>query len=290
MPEIKVKVDRVYHPPEGQEGDWFAFATDKGSVSGKMSWRPEPKEILLLEGKPGVYQGRPTFKFTSARAYVPIDPRDQLRYVCEVTTGFGVAMEDRIWETWGEDWQEKLKPEIVKGLKGQKFDAFLHSLEDFKTKREKAEAVAWMMGKGATVTLAQAAWKKWEKEVIGVVKSDCYRLADLPDFGFSNVDKVIRHNFGISDTDDRRIKAAVIYGLKQLTESGSTLINWFALKDRVFEIVGGMHLALINNCVRIMFEEGTLVPFPETQDIALHRDHENAAIIWEFVKPTELKL
>ncbi len=290
MPEIKVKVDRVFHPPEGQEGDWFAFSTDKGSVSGKMSWRPDSKETLLLEGVHTTYQGRPTFKFTSARAYVPIDSRDQLRYVCEVTIGFGVAMEERIWETWGEDWQEKLEPNIIKGLKGMKFDAFLHSLEDFKTKREKAEAVAWMMGKGASVTMAQAAWLKWEKQAIGVVKADCYRLADLPNFGFGNVDKAIRFNFGIQDTDPRRIKAAVVYGLKQLTESGSTLINWYALKDRVFEIVGGMHLALVNNCVRIMFAEGSLVAFPESKDVALHRDHENAVIIWEFVKPTELKL
>ena len=179
--EIRVKVERVFFPREGDEGgEWHIIKTDKGVIKGNLSWRPEPKEQLILEGSYGMYQGQREFKFKSARADVPIDAKDQLRYVCEMAMGFGLAMESRIWEAWGEDWMEKAEPGIVKGLKGRKFDLFLASVSDFQLKREKAEAIAWLMSKDATVNLASAAWTHWEKQAIGIVNSDCYRLAELP--------------------------------------------------------------------------------------------------------------
>lgn len=283
MAELRIKVDRVLYPPEGVEGDWHIIATDKGPVKGKISWRPNKNEMLLLEGNYSTYQGRPEFKFTSARADVPIDARDQLRYVCEVTPGFGFAMESKIWEAWGEDWKEKAEPGIIKLLKGKKFDALLNSIDNLKLKRDESDAVAWMMSIGASVNMAQAAWDRWGKEAIGIVKSDCYRLAELPNYGFSHVDRSIRHTFNITDTDPRRIKAGVMYSIKQLTESGSTLVNWFILKDSIFHNLGQMSLAAVNECVRQMFAEQTLIPFERNKDVAIAKDYDNATIIWSYV-------
>ena len=65
--ELKAKVDKVFYPREGQDGDWYIIGTDGGTIKGNMSWRPEPKEMLALTGDYAVYQGRREFKFTAAR-------------------------------------------------------------------------------------------------------------------------------------------------------------------------------------------------------------------------------
>jgi hypothetical protein len=283
MAEIKVKVTNVLYPRDGADGEWYIIKTDKGIVKGKMSWRPQENETLALEGSYGTYQGRSEFKFTSARADIPVDSRDQLRYVCETTPGFGVAMELKIWETWGDNWAEDVEPGIVRGLKGKKFELLINSIDNLKLKCEETEAVAWLMSVGCTINMAQAAWLKWEKEAVGIAKSNCYRLAELPHYGFCHVDNGIRHRFGIADSDPRRIKAGVLYSLNQLTDQGSTLVSWYALKDAAMHNLGHMAIGLINQCVREMFSDGILVPFPRNKDLAAANDYENAKIIWEYV-------
>ena len=192
MAELKVKVERILYPREGADGDWYIIKTDKGIIKGNMSCRTEPGEMLAIEGTYGTYQGKSEFKFTSARADIPIDARDQLRYVCEITPGFGVAMELKIWEAWGETWAEDVEPGIVKGLKGRKFELLTNSIDNLKLKREESEAVAWLMSVGCSVNMAQAAWTKWEKEAVGIVKSDCDLLAERPQYGFTDVANEIR--------------------------------------------------------------------------------------------------
>ncbi len=283
MAELRIKVDRVLYPQEGKEGEWMIIATDKGIIKGNLSWRPEKSELLILQGEYGTYQGKSEFKFSSARADVPIDARDQLRYVCEITPGFGLAMEEKIWNTWGEDWKEDAEPGIIRTLKGAKFELFANSVESLELKREESEAVTWMMSIGATVNMAQAAWQKWEKQAIGIVKANCYRLSDLPNYGFSHVDKSIRYKFGIDDADPRRVKAGVLYSIGQLTDNGSTLVSWYIIKDQVSNLLGGIAPEILNTCVRQMFTDGALVPFKETLDLTTARDYENAKIIWDFV-------
>jgi len=281
--ELQAKVERIHYPPPNQDGDWYIIKTDKGTVKGTMSWRPDESEPLKLEGDWTVYQGRKEFKFKSARADLPISPEAQLKYVCEMTKGVGYAIERRIYDQWGDEWTELIEPDVVKGLNGRTFERFRDTLDQFKTKREMAEAVAWLMDHNLTVTMAQAAWTKWEKEVIGVVKADCYRLTELTNFGFANVDKSIRHAFEIGDTDPRRIRAAVEYSMKQMTANGSTIVNWYPLKDHTQTVLGGVQHQLIVDCVRGMIGDGALVAFPESRDIALQRDHENAQIVFEFI-------
>ena len=259
-------------------------ATDKGVIKGDISWRPKPDERLLLEGERSAYQGRPEFKFKSARAYVPVSSKDQLVYICETTLGFGKSMETKIWDTWGELWMDKLEPGIIKTLNGEKYHRLLDSIDEFARKKEESETVTWLMGHGATVNMAQAAWTAWNKQAVGIVKSDCYRLVDLPHYGFANVDNSMRHAFQIGDTDPRRIKAAVLYAMKQQTDDGSTIVNWMPLRNAALDIIGGTHLQILSDCIREMFEEGVLIPFKATMDLATFRDFEHATTIWEFVR------
>ena len=116
---------------------------------------------------------------------------------------------------------------------------------------------------------------------MGVVMSDPYRLADLPNYGFAHVDGAIRLHYGIGDNDPRRIKAAVIYTLKQITSGGSTLVKWDELLSQAMGKLGG-YSDLICAAVSEMFSDGTLKGFKGVRGVALASDFRNESIIWEY--------
>lgn len=284
--ELRVKVNRVCYPPEGTEHDgnvWCIIDTDKGTCKGKICWRPTAGEQLKLDGKRTTYQGRSEFQFTAAMQDVPVTARDQLRYVAERTDGIGPKMEEEIWLTWGEDWMSDVASGVIPRLSGKNYDQFRMGIDAFVLERDKSESIAWLMGKGATILLAQTAWEEWKKTAITVVNTNCYALADLPNFGFQTVDASMRFEFGITDQDPRRIKAATVYAMKQLTDQGSTIVTWNELNHKCTEILKGVYTELVSACVREMFESGVLRAFSETSSIALGRDYENEMAIWDFV-------
>jgi hypothetical protein len=264
--------------------------TDRGCISGECGWRPKDGEQLKLEGKTGTYQGQPQFKFTGAMIDIPVVPRDQLKYVAERTAGVGPAMEEQIWDVWGADWMTDVAPEIITRLSGKVYKSLREAIDLFVLDKEKSEAMAWLseamawlMGKGATLALSSAAWEKWDKQTISIVQTDCYQLANLPNFGFSNVDNGMRIEFGIGDQDPRRIKAAVVYSMGNLTSQGSTLTTWGELRGKCCEVLRGMYTELISAACSEMFGSGVLRPFAAVSSVALGRDFENENDIWEFV-------
>lgn len=292
--ELKVKVERVCYPApsiaDTEKGNvWYILATDKGTCKGSLCFRPEPGQLLKLEGKNKPYQGRQEFAFTGGMQDVPISARDQLRYICDRTKGIGMAMELEIWNLWGDRWTKDVAPGIIPRLGGVVYEELRNSIETLETDKEKAEAISWLMGKGATLALASTAFEYWGKQTITMVNADCYVLADLPNFGFQNVDQSVRHAFGITDADNRRIKAAVVYSIGQLTSTGSTVVTWNELVTKSNESLRGMYSALIADCVREMFESGRLRGFPETQSISLGKDYENEVAILAFVSETAEK-
>lgn len=107
-----------------------------------------------------------------------------------------------------------------------------------------------------------------------MVNDDCYRLAELKNFGFWDVDRKVRHAFKIGDTDQRRLRAAILYAMNQRTASGSTVVAWTDLAaDLAGMQVDVREAALVTTG---MFG-GELVGFPAEQQIALSR-HYNAEI------------
>lgn len=280
--KINVTVEEVIYPRLNEESSFFVLVTDKGKISGNMSWRPESGERLTVEGAWGAYRGQRTFRFNCATCNVPTSPYDKLVYVCERASGVGHAMQERIWETWGEDWEEKHNADTIPRFNKHVFESFTETLSDVNQDADKANAISWLMSKGGTMALAASAWEEWEKETIGIVNSNCYRLADLPGFGFQNVDKSIRYQFGIEDSDPRRIEAGVVYALKQLTSAGSTVTTWIELRTHTVKLLGGMYQDMICEIVTKMFQDGTLRGFKESQTIALGSDFFNERDIWTY--------
>ena len=287
MPEpeqdINVTIERVLYPPETtKDADWFILATaEHGVCKGNMSWRPRVSERLTLTGKYGEYQGKREFKFTQAALNLPTDARGMLHYVCEMASGIGTAMEEAIWEAKGEDWPS-IKEGDLPRLKGRIYDNFMESIERAEGDRAKGAVIAQLLTAGATMNMATAAYEKWGKSTIGVVSHDPYRLAELPNYGFQDVDGQIRQHFGIQDDDPKRIRAAIVYVLRQLTGSGSTLVQWDQLNSACLAKLGG-YQDLILTCVSDMFTEGTLKGFPRSRSVALASDYFNETTIWEFI-------
>jgi hypothetical protein len=286
--ELRVKVNRVCFPPpsptdDAKEPVWYILDTDKGTCKGSVAWRPKELELLKLEGNYQPYQGRQEFKFRTAMQDIPIQPQHQLRYIAERTNGVGPSMEAQIWEIWGEDWMEDITPGVITRLSGRVYENVREAIDQFKIDKVKSESIAWLMGKGATLGLATLAWGFWDKQAITVVNTDCYELTNLPNYGFKDVDKSMRYEFGIGDEDPRRIRAAIVYAIKQMTEHGSTIVTWAELSYKCTEVLSGMYTALVCEQVSHMFGTGVLRAFPATESISLGRDYENENAIWRFV-------
>lgn len=278
---LNVTVNKIIFPPIADQGDWYVIMTDKGKAVGKMKWRPDDGEKLVLNGTWGAYRGERNFKFTLAMPDTPDSPRDTLAYICSRAKGIGPAMEEAIWEAYGDDFREAYDGAIPR-LNGDKYENFKQvcSLVDMET--EKSKAIAWLMAHKASANLALAAWDEWEKESIGVVRANCYRLADLPHYGFTHVDGDIRTSFKIGDGDDRRVRAAILYSLGQLTANGSTVIDWTSLQDRTVHLIGIEHIGSIVDLTMAMFDDGSLIGYKRSVSVSLTTDYRNEKDILEF--------
>lgn len=283
--KLECKVQRVLYPAATEVGaTWFVLSTDKGKASGSMSWRPEEGEHLSLDGQWGSYNGEKNYKFKSAMPNVPVDPADLLAYACERTKGIGDALRRAIWAECGPEWEANIGMTEIKGFSQAKRLAFEETMNTIAIEAEKSQAIAWLMSKGATVNMATLAFDEWLKDTIGVINNNCYRLADLANYGFNDVDKVIRRNFGIGDDDPRRIRAAIIYKLVQSTSSGSTVVDWTDLREAACALVGNHNASLVCSLVTEMFKDGALKGFPGSESIALGQDYRNELLIWDWMK------
>ena len=279
--ELNVTVEKILYPPSTGEGDWFILVTSHGKAKGKMQYRPREYDDLVLTGEWVVYQGSKEFSFSSSRINVPVDPRDQLRYICIRTKGLGSAAESLLWQKYGKEWPNAEEGSVPR-LKGMVYQNFLLQLEALGSKTEEAGVIATLIGKGATVNMATAAWLKWSTETLGVVMSDPFRLSELDGYSFHDVDKEIRRAYGIDDDDRRRIKAGVVYALRRLTDAGDTVVSWADLYRNACGLLGG-YADLVSDCTAELFEDNTLKAFPKSEGVSLAGDWKAETEIWEWV-------
>jgi exodeoxyribonuclease V alpha subunit len=280
---LDVTVNRVCYPAETVEkADWFILDTTEGICKGNMNWRPRVNERLRLTGKYSMYQGKREFKFTIAALNIPTDSRGMLHYVCEMASGIGAALEKQIWDFKGDDWANIKEGELPR-LKGRVYNSLMESIERAEGDRAKGAIISELLKAGCTMNLATAAFEQWKDGTIGVISSNPYRLAELSGYGFKDVDGKVREHYGISDDDPRRIRAAIIYVLRKMTGSGSTLIGWESLNTECLKKLGGFN-ELILESVSAMFKEGTLKGFKQSRSVSLASDYKNESLIWNFIQ------
>jgi exodeoxyribonuclease V alpha subunit len=291
--QITVTIERVLYPRGGgkSESGFYVAETEQNGAKlickGTMAWAPAPMETLTLSGDYIVYKGERQFKFTGAKLTLPLESRSQLAYVCERANGIGPKLQEMIWTARGESWRELRRGEI-KGLSDEAHNNFTEQIKAFEANKEKAEIISWLENKGATLAMATAAFEAWGPDAPGVVNSDCYRLASLPGFSFKSVDERVRRNLGIEDNDPRRMKAAVIYAMEQITADGSTAVKWFIHFDKIRKLLPEVAPELIEDTASEMVKDGVIKIFPAQAMGALSKDYQNERAIWEYsTKPMD---
>ena len=258
---------------------WGLYKTDAGIAKGILSWDPQDGQIVKLTGWWGrsQYNGDEEFSFIAAELDIPTDPRSMLAYAVDITTGLGPARESEIWTAYGEGWQTtSILLERLAGLTPATRDNWKFSLQRIELESAEAQARAWLMQYGCTPNMAGAAWKHWGTATVGTVEGNCYRLADLPNYGFVHVDNGIRQQFGIGDDDPRRADAAVLYVLNRDTGGGDTVVVWGDLEREA----GRLGISTCQGAVDRLCEERRVYCLTQTAPdgqnlVALRDDYDN---------------
>lgn len=288
--KIVVKIDRVLYPKNIVAADvknvptFYILKTNLGTAKGRLSNLPQTNETYTLEGKWEVstYNGSMEFIFFHASMYLPQDERSMLRYACEMTKGVGLAMENAIWDAKHDDWRKIGLSDKIKGLTPAILARFEDTIRTIENQKDRTTAVAWLLSIGCTIRMAESAYDKWGKNTIKRVKEDCYSLADLPNFSFKDVDEHIRTYFGIGQNDERRIRAAIIYYVKQLTLS-NTVCSWMELFTAVSKAIDASPESISSVC-STLFANGTLHPFRASGLISLNKDFLAESMILSFAR------
>ena len=289
--QVCAKIDRILYPKDIDPIEYknvltfYIVRTNIGTVKGKLSNPPQIGETYNLEGKweESKWNGSMEFVFFHATIYLPTDERALLRYVCEMTKGVGIQLENRIWEVKGKEWRSISANDGIKGLSPSILLRLQSTLTTVEAQKERTEAVAWLMSIGCTIKMSEAAYDKWGNKTVTRVKEDCYILTELPNFGFKDVDEHIRDYFKIAKDDERRIRSCLLYYVKQLTVS-NTVCNWFELFGSVHKAIEDASPELIQSICKKLFDNGMLFPFPEHGMIAFHRDYQNELAIMQYAQ------
>ena len=283
---ITITVEKVLCSRPAQK--WYRLhgSTESGNSTickGTMEWEPREMETLKLSGEFVIYKGEREFQFFGAAITLPLDPFAQLNYVCQRTLGIGPQMTLEIWKKRGEKWRD-LELGEIKRMQPETLEMFREKIREFDSDSEKAEVIAWLEDKGLTQAFAGAAWEKFRSDTAGVINANCYRLAEVPGYGFSAVDGEIRRAFGIADDDPRRIRAGVYAAMDQISENGDTAFPALEHLEKSRELLN-LGDELIISEVRKMEKEKLIVFFGG--EMASSEDYQREKMILEFCSGTE---
>ena len=292
---ITAKVERIVFPKPAaiaEEGFnpqcFYIVKCDVGTCKGRLSHVPKAGESLTLDGAWEVsrYTGKPEFSFFHASVFVPADERALLRYACEMTSGFGPAMEQRIWDALGEGWRGVSAD--IPGLTPAKVAAFQQTIDFISNNSERAKTVSWLVSIGLTANMAESAFEKWGSSTIVRVQEDPYILARLPNHSFADCDRHVVRHFEITRDDARRIDAALKYYLAQLMQE-ETVVAWEELYAKVSAAIDSSADAISDRC-RAMFASGRFVPFPDSASLSSARAYEAELGIFRFAIDSEAEV
>ena len=284
---ITATLERVRYRKD--ENGWGIYQTNMGKCVGVIPWEPAEGGILKLDGEfqTSEFDGGQEFRFRAAYPALPEDSRALLSYAISLTKGLGPKREKEIWKKYGDAWKNTAEldlPGITESIKWFWTD----TLGRLKDEKLQSDTFGWLLSKGCSMNMATAAWKKWTATTYGVVDANPYSLADLPRYGFGDVDRAIRQKFGIADRDWRRIDAAILYVLKNRITDGSTFVPWTQLETELATVVGDAQDLFETSLDRLINELKRVVKTIGTDGepgYSLAEDAENEWIVFERFRP-----
>lgn len=252
-------------------------------VVGFMPYRPQLGERLTVVGKFTTYQGLKQFTFDYAEPILYLNYKEMLHYAVERTSGFGEVLENEIWTKYGENWAKNIKPNGVKGLTQDKYDALVQTITQMESAKDRTKTISWLLSHKLSVKFAEKAYELFGGETISMVSANPYNLTKVDGFGFLAVDNGIRQTFDINDSSPLRLEAAIIYTMHTLTERGDTLVDWNNLANEAQNLLKNISIEVISQTVSNLFTKGWLMGFPQVGKIALTEHYKAERQIYDFI-------
>ena len=278
--QINITVNKIIYFKE--DTHWYILKTNGGIAKGPVNFAIQNGDSLCLEGFHQIskFNGELEFIFNSAMLSIPENPRALLHYAVELTKGLGPVAESRIWELYGPDWQKSDLADVPHLTDESRFE-WQNTLNRLKAQKEQTQAIAFLISKGATMNMACAAWNRWKESTVSIVTVDCYALAELPHYGFTDVDKGIRQNFGITDKDLRRVEAATLYVMNEISQTQGTLIDADEIIKELAKIIPDAQ-EIIGRAVTNLDKKNKIV-IVDKDNFALIEDWRNESAVWEKI-------
>lgn len=206
------------------------------------------------------------FKMDHYEVVLSQDRDEMIKYLSSpLFKGVGKVLAGHIVDALGKDTFELIKEDkhhldLIKGMTEAKRDLIYDVLtsQDFDQ-----EVVHFFMGHGISMRhlgLIQATYKE---KTLQVLQNTPYRIIDdIDGIGFKTADELAL-KIGFSADEPERMKAGIIYSIKQLCfQSGSTFVYYNEMKKAFFKIIFNIddetfdsYLSALIEDRRIVFEE-----------------------------------
>lgn len=210
-------------------------------ITGVLPRLSEKKEYILY-GELVVHNkyGK-QFNVTSFDINLPTKEEELVVFLSSDLFPIGEVTAKRIVDTYHEETINKILEnkdclQIIPRLNKQKIDKIYNTLLEYQST---SNIVLELTKIGFDMKDSLSLLNKYNKKILDNVNNNVYDLIDTDDMSFIKIDEIAL-SMGITDTDDRRIKALIIYIMKSLCfnngdtyllleEISSTLANYISI-------------------------------------------------------------
>ena len=210
-------------------------------ITGVLPRLSEKKEYILY-GELVVHNkyGK-QFNVTSFDINLPTKEEELVVFLSSDLFPIGEITAKRIVDTYHEETINKILEnkdclQIIPRLNKQKIDKIYNTLLEYQST---SNIVLELTKLGFDMKDSLSLLNKYNKKILDNVNNNVYNLIDTDDMSFIKIDEIAL-SMGITDTDDRRIKALIIYIMKSLCfnngdtyllleEISSTLANYISI-------------------------------------------------------------
>lgn len=210
-------------------------------ITGVLPRLSEKKEYILY-GELVVHNkyGK-QFNVTSFDINLPTKEEELVVFLSSDLFPIGEVTAKRIVDTYHEETINKILEnkdclQIIPRLNKQKIDKIYNTLLEYQST---SNIVLELTKLGFDMKDSLSLLNKYNKKILENVNNNVYDLIDTDDMSFIKIDEIAL-SMGITDTDDRRIKALIIYIMKSLCfnngdtyllleEISSTLANYISI-------------------------------------------------------------
>lgn len=229
------------------------------------------------------------FKFSSYFAEKPQDTNGIYQYLVKNINGIGHKIAEELIFEYDSDTIDILleKPKKVAAeINGLSLDKALSIQEQLLDQEKDQELMIELMGlldlPGVRKDLPSNLIKVYKSDAVEALKKNPYIVTQFPGIGFLMADKIALHKFKIERDSIFRVKAALVYTIKQ--NEGNTGSTWMKKESLASEFYGntGLHKDKMEDGLFELEVDGFMVDDEEGM-VALYKTMENEKFIAEQI-------